>query len=247
MLLQHGRHILLCGGAGADEECLKLEKEKWSSYNTLNNVRLVANAIQDESKSFIFGGQTYPMTSEILKHDSTEWLIGPEIPNPGLEGNCGVQISSNEFLIIGGYNAEKQILKFTTDDKKWHNTSLELKVGRYYHKCMAFNGNIIIAGGNYHNGTNVGSTEIIDIATLKIREGKNLNIKRRYPGMGIITINDIPTLVIFGGELGFKNNTDTVEVWNENTESWIMSDEKLQTEKSKFGFISVPIELLCPN
>ena len=65
--------------------------------------------------------------------------------------------------------------------------------------------------------------------------------------MGIITINDIPTLVIFGGELGFKNNTDTVEVWNENTESWIMSDEKLQTEKSKFGFISVPIELLCPN
>ena len=82
-----------------------------------------------------------------MRHDQEIWKEGPEIPDFGLDSGCGVRISDKELLIIGGYNTENRILRLTTDDDTWHETSIQLPHPKIYHRCIVYNNKVIIAGG----------------------------------------------------------------------------------------------------
>ena len=137
-LFKHKNDILLCGGYGSyEKECLKLETNGWIYYNDMIYAREIANAICVEMKhsTYVLGSGTGSdsgyKTSEILKHNSNTWEIGPSIPGGfGFGGaGCSVRISKKELLIIGGGLHENRILKLDTDANTWYNTSIQLLEG----------------------------------------------------------------------------------------------------------------------
>ena len=76
-----------------------------------------------------------------------------------------------------------------------------------------------------------------------------LNEARGYLGMAVAHVNNNRTLLAFGGtskEAGVWKYRDSVEVWNPDTESWTLSpDIKMSEERSYFGYLSVPSNLIC--
>ena len=187
--------------------------------------------------------------TEYLTFGSETWeQIAEKIPGYGLLMGCGAQISRNEFLVIGGFNTEDRVLRFTTNDNVWHNTSLHLFEKRYNLQCISFNKKVIITGG-FLNNKHLSTTEIIDFSEdeLLIRKGGDLKEERSSHGMGIITISGVPTLIAFGGSDPYHIFRDSVEIWNDASESWEISNSlRLEYRKYNFGFAMVPTDLLCP-
>ena len=137
-LFKHKNDILLCGGYGSyEKECLRLETIGWLHYNDMIYLREIVDAICVEMKhsTYVLGSGTGSdsgyKTSEILKHNSNTWEIGPSIPGGfGFGGaGCSVRISKKELLIIGGGLHKNRILKLDTDDNRWYNTSIQLFEG----------------------------------------------------------------------------------------------------------------------
>ena len=200
-------------------------------------------------ETYILGGIS-ACTSNILKHNLNVWQDGPNIPGLCLSNGCGVKVSNNAFLIIGGSLAGSRILKFTTDDNKWHNTSIELNGGREGLACIVFNSKVIITGGHTttHNQYSSG-TYVIDIdndGKFKLRSGHSLNEMRAYHGMGIIQRNNGATVIAFGGFNKMDGKLSSVEIWNDSNESWEISNVPLNRSRRDFGFATLPTELLCP-
>ena len=57
--------------------------------------------------------------------------------------------------------------------------------------------------------------------------------------------------LVIGGHFYNQNSewiiTDTVDVWDPESESWTLSSElKLDKPKYEFGALSVPTRLICP-
>ena len=101
-IFQHRKYVLICGGEYNEKGCMKLDGDKWSSSIPLIYERSQPTVIAMKDEVFILGGRSNPTTSEILKHDSDSWIEGPIIPSPGIDRGCGVRISDQEFLLIGG-------------------------------------------------------------------------------------------------------------------------------------------------
>ena len=85
---------------------------------------------------------------------------------------------------------------------------------------------------------------------MTITAGNDMNVKRQLHGMGIFTMNKVPTLVVFGGFAQGQNEEDfldSVEVWNDTSETWSLeSNLTLSMAKRDFAFASIPTELICP-
>lgn len=202
-------------------------------------------------ETYILGGSS-SYTSNILKHEKDIWQDGPEIPGLGLNHGCGVKVSNNAFFIIGGTESGSRILKFTTDDTKWHNTSMKLNPGVEGLACIVFNNKVIITGGHttVHSEYSC-ATYIIDInndGDFKMRSGNCLNEKRAYHGMGIIQTNNGATVIAFGGYNLMDRHivASSVEIWNDSSETWQFSNVPLIEARQNFGFATLPTELLCP-
>ena len=106
------------------------------------------------------------------------------------------------------------------------------------HRCHMFNKKVFITGGGHDD------TEIIEMdehGKLSIRTSSKTNLVGDRHGMGIININNSPELIVFGG------NTDSIEIWNDTTETWMVSDMKLKRKNSGFGFSTFATNLLCPE
>ena len=135
-IFQHKNDIIVCGGQENEKECLKLENDTWSSFNQLAEERLYSSLISIKNEVYLIGGYHSPTTIEILRRDSNVWIEGPKIPSPGMDRGCSVKISDKEFLLIGGSRTEYRILKYNVRNKKWTDTSLQLKDGRNEHWKM---------------------------------------------------------------------------------------------------------------
>ena len=250
-LFQHKENLLLCGGKNHEKECFQLQNDTWSNFNSLIQKRRSASIVSMRSQSYILGGALSKTTSEVLHHYNNSWQQGPEIPNYGFMNGCGVKLSDDEFLIIGGYDSETRILKLIVHNNTWQEVPIELTFGRDSHRCIVFNKQIIITGGDGLDYHALNSTEIIDFGDgeLKMIKGGDLNQKRSAHGMGIINlINDEPTVIAFGGYNDFNDKfLDTVEVWNDTSKTWTLSPKiRLSQTKATFGFATVPTELICP-
>ena len=277
LVLTNDFKIMSCGGSIANDDfdnrqkCFILEKENWVHHSTLSKARCSAIAITMPDGIYVFGGcGVNSTTSEFLPNGSKVWEQGPEIPEPGLWDTSGIKVSDEELLIIGGQAclfqpALSRIMKYNIVTKAW--TILDdLNLGRESHACAILGDKVIVCGGmnfDYQGGGYLSSTEVISISGKHLpRKVGDLNNPRCKHGMAITRIDDEIKLIAFGGHLrdwtkwaSLKKQDwnesatylDSIEVWNDVTETWEISDLKLKEKKFEFGFLSVPSILLCPT
>ena len=127
-------------------------------------------------------------------------------------------------------------MKYNIRKKAW--TSLgSLLQERERHRCFFHRGNVVVTGG-YCEGY-LKSTEMINISNGKSRKVGDLNVERHSHGIGIAHINGKSKLIVFGGYHGefFLNS---IEEWDDETETWSISTMKLSEAKSEFGYCQVP-------
>ena len=201
-------------------------------------------------------------TTEFLPNNQFHWQkFDDNMPEPGSDAHA-IAISDNEILITGGrYSnyinlltpirthdfALSRIMKFNIVNKIWTMLG-NLNHGRYDHSSFLYKGRVIITGGSngyYSTGgsngyTETNSTEILTLSTGIVRQGGNLNVGRTGHGMGILKMEGIPKLVVFGGfSYQTQTHTSIVEEWNDDTETWhVVEGIELSVPLYKFGYCS---------
>ena len=236
------KEVVICGGYPKTKSCLKLVNGAWKPFAELNQERYSGHvAVSMEERTVIFGGNRNEKSSEVLKHGSESWKEGPAVPGKGIKKGCGVAISKDELLLIGGHGTGNRIIKYNVTSNTWKNEK-SLKTGRSYHKCAWLKNQIFITGG----WLGLKSVDIVTLDPITISKGKELNVGRHWHGLGLIHHQGKLTLIAFGGY--GPNKLDSVEVFNEDTKTWKLSKTlKLSEKKESFGFLSVPAHLICPN
>ena len=262
MVLHYGT-VLICGGFEGGvwierkKKCLQLDQGTWKEHSTLNEKRLYHSTVTTPTATFVFGGRYSEFTFEYLPKDSTTWILGrTQIPDPGFEQGCAIAIKSNqEILLIGGMgpgNTDlKRILSFNVNDHTFRELPSQLNVGRIRPQC-AFIPNtnkIMITGGRREHGVEefeyiLDSTEILDTEDRSVTMASPMNIKRTDHGMGVVTINGINKLAVFGGRFGrfhYTTMLDRVEVYNTKTGKWETTNMKLNQPNCDFLFLTVKL------
>ena len=191
----------------------------------------------------LFGGYENEKSSEILKHGTGRWIEGPTIPGEGIRYGCGVVISKDELLLIGGFKTEYRIIKYNVRNDTWTNQP-DLRTERNGHQCAWFQNQIFISGGWQ-------GLKSVDILTLDpvlfYNKGNALNVGRHLHGFGLIHHQGKLTLTAFGGTGSNFNKLDSVEVFDDTTRTWKLSTSlKLSEKKDAFQFLSVPSHIICP-
>ena len=238
-MVMHNETILICGGWNNVNLCLQLDHGTWKKHSMLNKNRVEHSIVATEKATFIFGGSRSRKTYEYLPKGSTTWVMGEAvIPGIGFANGCAIAVKSEqEIWLIGGKSSLKRILSFNINDRTFQELPFQLNVGRYDLRC-AFISNtnkIMITGGGY-----VDSTEILNPADGSVTNASPMNFIRSGHGMGVITINGEEKLAVFGG---FTSSyfSDSVEVYNTQTEKWDITDIKLNNPKENSGFLTVKL------
>ena len=248
-IFNHGNNIILCGGQHNENSCLRLDGQEWLHFNNLTHERTQSSAIAIKGQgSFIFGGENNKLTSEFLPLGDNKWQNGSDI-DKGTYESCVVKVTDQELLIIGGTDTPYRILKYNltseASDNPWKELDAKLKQGRQDHACHVFNGKVIITGGR-HLGESLKSTEILDLNSMKLKKGGEMNESRYRHGMGVITWKGKPILIAFGGRLAHRNYWKSVEFWNDSTETWTFLHElNLKEPKMAFGYATIPTDMIC--
>ena len=66
-----------------------------------------------------------------------------------------------------------------------------------------------------------------------------MNYKRTGHGIGILTLDGEDQVAIFGGRHENYVEHDSVEVYDQETQKWKMTDIKLSKARCNFGFLTV--------
>ena len=244
MFLNNQKELVICGGYPKTTSCLRLFNGEWKEYAELNQERYRATVVSMDDKVYMFGGSGSDTSgSEILQDGS--WKDGPTIPGKGIKLGCGVAISKEELLLIGGYNTWNRIIKYNIKTKNWTEVA-SINVGRRAHNCILFKNQIFIIGG-YDGNTCLNSVEILSLDTMTIREGNGMQVGRRYHGSGLVHLDGKLRLAVFGGRSSKYGFLDSIELFDEDTETWKLPKTlKLSRKKEEFGYLSVPSHLICP-
>ena len=253
--------ILSCGGKS--KICYVLTKGTWVQHSILNTERNGAVAIQMVDGIYIFGGHSSPNTSEFLPNNATVWQKGPCVPYTcgsftssflgslakfkTLPYHCcykakGHAISNTELILI----KEDHIIKYNTVTKVWSGFC-KLKVRRQNFASAILEGKLVITGGTDCSNPIPGQkqlsydlTEIVDLSSKTSRIASNLKTSRQNHGMSIMKIGIEFKLVAFGGESEEDSGLlDSIEVWDGQSETWKVSELKLQEKSSRFSAINV--------
>ena len=103
-------------------------------------------------------------------------------------------------------------------------------------------GKILVAGGRAMG--ELESTEVIDLEDLRTsRLVGNLNQEREEHGLVLAHVDGKLTALAIGGD--DWDPVDSIEIWDESTETWTMSNMKLNPAREEFGYVSLPSHLLC--
>ena len=246
LILTNDDNILLCGGSDNLLDCLQITGNNWVLHSKLTERRASATAITMVKGTFLFGGwysgsYSSPSTWEWLPSGSSTWVQGGSIPGPQFDSGCGVPISSQEILLIGGLFSKSRILKFNVETEEWTEMDEKLQPGRYQHSCVVFKNNIIVSGG-INNGA-FKSTQIFDKDNLTLSYSSDMKQGRDGHGLVVSHYNNQPTVLAIGG----YPYTDSIEVWDPESKIWsLSSDLAISEAKAGFGALSVPTRLVCP-
>ena len=246
LFLTSENNILLCGGTRNEYECLEMKENNWIHHSDLIEQRTQATSITMAKGTFIFGGVHSRNTWEWLPSGSSTWVQGGNIPDPGFFSGCGVPISTNEILLIGGVVSTDRILKFNVETNEWTEMDEKLYQANYDHSCLLFKNNIIVSGGGV--GYMIDLTLIMNKDSLTVSKTSNMNEKRREHGLVVAHYNNQTTVLAIGGLTKFFNGeTASIEKWDPESEAWsIANDLTLSEARYSFGALSVPTRLLCP-
>ena len=243
-MVNHNGGILLCGGSNNLQTCLQMEENGWNNHSNLNEERSMASAAATNTTTFIFGGDESKDTYEYLEQgSSSNWKEGNvRIPGDGFRWGCAIAISDEEVWLIGGYDTESRILSFNTRNHKFTEVNLiQLKEGRKAHRCIQIPGTtkIIVSGGRDSSSNELDSAEIIDFELKSFTNTGKMNFKREFHGIGILTLDGKDQIAIFGGWDETGDEFDSVEVYDQETQKWTMTDIKLTQAKGSFGFLTI--------
>ena len=239
----HNETILMCGGFTNIKKCLQLDHGTWKKHSTLNSERVANSIVATQKATFIFGGSWSRKTYEYLPTDSTTWVMGEtEIPGKGFATGCAIAVKSGqEIWLIGGASTLKRILSFNVTDHTFHEMTTQLNEERIGHRCAFIpntNKIMITGGGAFSNYLD--SSEILDAEDGSITMASPMNFRRSGHGMGVITINGEDTLAVFGGYDG-RTWLNSVELYNTQTEKWVLTVIKMNKPKERFGFLTVKL------
>ena len=241
-MVVHNGTIILCGGWGNSNKCLKLYQGTWKEHSSFNKKRALHSVVTTPTATFVFGGCfSNSKTYEYLPKNSTKWLMGKtEIPG-GFENGCAIDVKSQqEIWLIGGYGTKKRILSFDVESHTFQVMLFQLNVAKCASKCAFIsNTNKIMITGGYDDGY-LDSTEVLDIEDGSVTMASPMKSKRLGHGMGIITINGENRLAVFGGWDGI-NHLNSVELFNTETGKWEMTSFKLSKPKSQFSFLTIKL------
>jgi len=236
MVITNQNELMTLGGDYGDKnQCYKLVNGKWQKQSPLTQPRNNAVAITMADGIYVFSGWGSPLTSDFLPNGQSQWQVGPAVPEPGIKDGHGVAISPTELLLVGGYNTFNNILKYNIESRTWTEFGSLLE-GRLNHRCFFHGGKVVVVGGYLA----LNSTEIINISDGTSRKVGDLNVARRLHGMGIAHINGKSKLIVFGGRTTAGHNLDSIEEWDEESETWTMSTMKLSEAKEQFGYCQLP-------
>ena len=250
-MVVHNGTIILCGGWGNTNKCLKLHQGTWKKHSRFNKKRALHSVVTTPTATFVFGGgfsnsKTY---YEYLPKNSTKWLMGKtEIPG-GFVAGCAIAVKfDQEIWLIGGWTTEKRILCFNVESHTFQVLPFQLNVGRDGHRCALIpntTDKVMITGG-YGNTGQLDSVEILDTVDGSVTMAMKMVSKRYHHGMGVVTINGKDSLVVFGGA-DERNNVDSVELYNTLTGKWEKTDFKLNEAKSHFSFLTLKLKDIISN
>ena len=213
--------------------CFIFENGSWIHHSSLSTDRRNAIVVSMPRGIYVFGGHYSPYTSEFLPNGQIKWQEGPKIPEPGIQwlGGYGAPISSNELIIIIG--CFTNVMKLNIDSQEWTNVENLLK-GRCHQQYVLFKNKIIVCGG-YYGET---STEIIDLSNGTVRKAGDLNVRRSMHGMDVSNHSGQRKVIAFGGFNANDQYLDSVEEWNDESETWKMTSLKLSEAKAQFRYSS---------
>lgn len=238
VLTPNGDNLLSCGGLPLSHDyetkcyMFNTETQTWEFHSDLKEKRWFATAINMPDGLYVFGGlRGSRKWSEKLpkENNNKKWEFNEEIPD-GFSDGCGVKISDEELLLIGGFAKgipphSDRVLNYNIKTKAFTNwPSLNFK--RRSHSCTLLNDKVIVAGGAEILGGQVVTTEIIPIATkIPIKGGALKKVRHNF---GMVTLGSpINKVVAFGGKTS-RSYWDTVgglEIWDDETQTWTLTSE----------------------
>jgi len=243
VLTPNGDNLLSCGGwarggYGDDYEkkcyMFNTETQTWEFHSDLHDKRWKATAINMPNGLYIFGGhKDSRKLSEFLpkENNTKEWQKTYVFIPDGFSDGCGVKISDEELLLIGGLGKghttgySDRVLNYNIKTKAFTNWP-RLNFRRRSHSCTLLNDKVIVAGGAEHLGGKKVTTEIIPLATKTPIKGGLLNKVRH--NFGMMTLGSpINKVVAFGGKSA-ERYWDTVgglEIWDDVTQTWTLTSE----------------------
>ena len=249
-MTSNGDNLLNCGGYSNYKKCysLDIQEKRWIPHSNLTQNRVYATSVTMPNGVYIFGGRGIDSqtTTDFLPKNSGVWQAGPSIPNR-FESGCGVQISQEDLLLIGGRGTYDRLLEFNTKTNNFTIRGSKLQQGRLGHSCTLLNHTIIVAGGwdADHNVNVLKSTELVPLTNGSPRFGGDLNTARAFFGLATIRVHH-KKAYSFGGEDSSFNSLKSVEEWDADTEQWKLATFSLKEGKDVFGFLAVPPQLVCP-
>ena len=254
----HNGSLMFCGGYNDNLDqriskgCYQLDKGKWKRHSALNRKRVGAQVVSTEKGTFLFGGSLSSNTYEFLPNNprSKKWNVGNKCKIPGgfLDGSAIEVKSKQQIWLIGGMRGNicgpyyhNRILSFDISSEIFQELPIKLNVARDSHVCAFIPGTnkILIAGGFSYPYKYDNTTEIIDTEDGSVTVGGSLNIGRVGHGIGIIMINGVKKLAVFGGVDRTRNDNSSIELYNAETDQWEMADFTLNEPKFSFGYVTV--------
>ena len=202
------KKVMLCGGWLAGKECgeYEFETNQWIDVPySLNIERAEASgAILRNGSWMIIGGKRSdgePLYStEILKNG----LFEPNLQWPeALSGHCVQSLNSSHTFVSGGESENGKLLGavyfLNVDTSFWYSLEEKMMYKRRGHVCGIAkdveNGYIVIAGGE-----NILKTEILDMRTMRFRQGPDLPFEMDWAASVQL---DISFAIVGGEHLGY--------------------------------------------
>ena len=231
-------------------KCLALQDGIWNYHSEFD-----FHYDDDTLVSMPNGNYVFHMKWKWLPTGSATWQMGERIP-VGAEASCGVQISDNELLLIGGFRENgHRILKFNTQTNKFETLTQKLQQGRIGAACIKFEDYVIVTGGLAIIELEVGnlllSTELINLQTLTSVTNSDMDMKEARWVHSLVPVhyNNQKIVLAIGGHpyrslnLRYK---DSIEIWHPANRTWTLaSDLKLSAPESVYRAIQIPTHLVC--
>ena len=270
--------IMACRSKGFTSkitQCYLFTNRKWyfhSTFKTLFNSSTCM--IPMPNGVYIFKGKE--QNAYFLPKGSKTWEAGPELPKPCEEFwtsiESGHKISEEEFVLLGYDESsspkDMRIYRYHIVKKLWifvAFSQLTFTFGMPFTpggptSCHFWNGKFIICAQK----DGVRMTEIIDLSTGESNLSGGLQIPRYNKfKMTVAHVNRKPRLIAFGGhkhqnsasnQVNFfltlfrSDVVSEVEVWNDITLNWEISNLRLNAStKIFFEPVSIPSLMLCPQ